>query len=346
MDSVIGKVLATAPIGDGVDGAAFDPGTQLAFASCGQSATVTIAHEEARQTHCRPGFENRTWCADDGAGSNDTPDLPAHRQIWPHAGIGQWRTPPSAHNSRDIQNFGLRNGQMIPCFPRGVLKRTAKATTAAAPRGNQGYGFFRDPGGSVARSSSAIKPSVVCSFASSAGSNFKARMALLVSGPMDASLICGNFFSILGKSKRAWKCSTVEPLVKVIQSAPSFQQAFARAGQILRFGDGLVNRRCRPRWRRVPQRVAAGRSSPPRRAAGTFSGFHALIFREGLGDLCAGAFVRRQIHLQMQFPQFGRRGRADRGDPRAADVAQVLESFEKKSKNAVTPFALVNTSQS
>jgi DNA-binding beta-propeller fold protein YncE len=46
LDSVSGKVLATTPIGDGVDGAAFDPGTQLAFASCGQSATVTIAHED------------------------------------------------------------------------------------------------------------------------------------------------------------------------------------------------------------------------------------------------------------------------------------------------------------
>ena len=47
MDSVSGKVLATAPIGEGVDGAAFDPGTQFAFASCGQSATVTIAQEHA-----------------------------------------------------------------------------------------------------------------------------------------------------------------------------------------------------------------------------------------------------------------------------------------------------------
>jgi DNA-binding beta-propeller fold protein YncE len=46
MDSTSGKVLATVPIGEGVDGAAFDSGTQLAFASCGQSAAVTIAHEE------------------------------------------------------------------------------------------------------------------------------------------------------------------------------------------------------------------------------------------------------------------------------------------------------------
>jgi YVTN family beta-propeller protein len=46
MDSANGKVLATVPIGEGVDGGAFDPGTQLAFSSCGQSATVTIARED------------------------------------------------------------------------------------------------------------------------------------------------------------------------------------------------------------------------------------------------------------------------------------------------------------
>ncbi|MEI8289922.1 MAG: YncE family protein [Verrucomicrobiota bacterium] len=42
MDSTGGKVLASVPIGDGVDANAFDPGTQLAFASCGDG-TVTIA---------------------------------------------------------------------------------------------------------------------------------------------------------------------------------------------------------------------------------------------------------------------------------------------------------------
>jgi DNA-binding beta-propeller fold protein YncE len=46
MDSANGKVLASVPVGEGVDGAAFDPGTQLAFVSCGQSAAVTIAKEE------------------------------------------------------------------------------------------------------------------------------------------------------------------------------------------------------------------------------------------------------------------------------------------------------------
>ncbi len=48
MDSASGKVLATVPIGEGVDANAFDPGTQLAFASCGDG-TTTIAHEEGDQ---------------------------------------------------------------------------------------------------------------------------------------------------------------------------------------------------------------------------------------------------------------------------------------------------------
>ena len=45
MDSTNGKVVATVPIDPGVDATAFDPGTQLAFASCG-AGTVTIAKEE------------------------------------------------------------------------------------------------------------------------------------------------------------------------------------------------------------------------------------------------------------------------------------------------------------
>ena len=45
LDSTTGKVLATVPIGGGVDGCAFDDATQLAFASCGEG-TATIAKEE------------------------------------------------------------------------------------------------------------------------------------------------------------------------------------------------------------------------------------------------------------------------------------------------------------
>jgi hypothetical protein len=46
MDSTDGKVVSSVPIGAGVDATAFDPGTQLAFSSCGDG-TVTIAHEDA-----------------------------------------------------------------------------------------------------------------------------------------------------------------------------------------------------------------------------------------------------------------------------------------------------------
>ena len=48
MNSTNGQVLATVPIGEGVDATAFDPGTQMAFSSSGEG-TVTIAREETPQ---------------------------------------------------------------------------------------------------------------------------------------------------------------------------------------------------------------------------------------------------------------------------------------------------------
>jgi DNA-binding beta-propeller fold protein YncE len=46
MNSTNGQVVASVPIGQGVDATKFDPGTQLAFCSCGDG-TVTIAHEDS-----------------------------------------------------------------------------------------------------------------------------------------------------------------------------------------------------------------------------------------------------------------------------------------------------------
>jgi mono/diheme cytochrome c family protein len=46
VDSTNGKVVATVPIGDGIDANAFDPGTGTAFASCGDG-TITAAHEDS-----------------------------------------------------------------------------------------------------------------------------------------------------------------------------------------------------------------------------------------------------------------------------------------------------------
>lgn len=46
VDADSGKVLATPPIGDGVDATAFDPGTGLAFASCGEGV-LTVVKEDS-----------------------------------------------------------------------------------------------------------------------------------------------------------------------------------------------------------------------------------------------------------------------------------------------------------
>ena len=45
-DYAAGKVVGTVPIGAGVDANGFDPGTRLAFASCGDG-TITVAHEDS-----------------------------------------------------------------------------------------------------------------------------------------------------------------------------------------------------------------------------------------------------------------------------------------------------------
>jgi DNA-binding beta-propeller fold protein YncE len=46
VDYTNGKVVATVPIGKGVDANRFDPGTGLAYASCGDG-TITVAHEDS-----------------------------------------------------------------------------------------------------------------------------------------------------------------------------------------------------------------------------------------------------------------------------------------------------------
>ncbi|HEY6769721.1 MAG TPA: YncE family protein [Candidatus Sulfotelmatobacter sp.] len=42
-----GKVITTLPIGEGVDATAFDDGTGMAFASCGESGVLTVVHEDS-----------------------------------------------------------------------------------------------------------------------------------------------------------------------------------------------------------------------------------------------------------------------------------------------------------
>ncbi|HKE91763.1 MAG TPA: hypothetical protein VKB45_15620 [Gemmatimonadales bacterium] len=49
-DAQAGKVVATVPIGQGVDANRFDPGTQLAFASTGDG-NITVVHEDGPDTY-------------------------------------------------------------------------------------------------------------------------------------------------------------------------------------------------------------------------------------------------------------------------------------------------------
>jgi YVTN family beta-propeller protein len=46
LDAQTGKRVASVPIGDGPDAAAFDPGRGLVFSSNGQSGTLTVAHQD------------------------------------------------------------------------------------------------------------------------------------------------------------------------------------------------------------------------------------------------------------------------------------------------------------
>lgn len=50
VDASSGKVLATPPIGDGVDATAFDDGTGLAFASCGEGLLTVVKEESGKYT--------------------------------------------------------------------------------------------------------------------------------------------------------------------------------------------------------------------------------------------------------------------------------------------------------
>lgn len=47
VDAGNGRVLTTVPIGAGADGAGFDPGTQMAFASGGGEGVLTVVHEDS-----------------------------------------------------------------------------------------------------------------------------------------------------------------------------------------------------------------------------------------------------------------------------------------------------------
>ena len=113
LDTETGKVVATVPIGSGVDGCAFDDATQLAFASCGDG-TTTIAKEETPQKLTTI----QTLKTERGARTIAL-DPQTHRIYLPTA---QFHPPPSPApwlSSRPaddcaehVEAFGLRPGQV------------------------------------------------------------------------------------------------------------------------------------------------------------------------------------------------------------------------------------------
>lgn len=101
VDSSTGKVVASVPIGAGVDSTWFDPATKLAFTSNGEAGTVTIAHEDSPSTlkvvqtlKTRPGA--RTMALDPAThtiylAATDYEPQPASSKARPKAMVGTFR---------------------------------------------------------------------------------------------------------------------------------------------------------------------------------------------------------------------------------------------------------------
>src|SRR5438270_2833720 len=156
---------------------------------------------------------------------------------------------------------------------------------------------------------------------------------------MEAVLICGNFFSNAGRSNRAWKFSTVELLVNVIQSAPS--SSSLAAAPVRSSVSGTV-------WYQAMSSTIAPLSSSNLGSSGLATSARSKRMRrlsmlsysasKRPGDFTRHVFVRHQIDLQVQFPELRRRRRPHCGDAHAADVAEILKCLEEiieKRRDAV-----------
>ena len=76
VDTESGKVVATVPIGDGVDANAFDPGTELGFSSNGDGTLTVIKEESAGPLHRRRDRPHPPGRAHHGARREDPQRLP------------------------------------------------------------------------------------------------------------------------------------------------------------------------------------------------------------------------------------------------------------------------------
>ena len=69
------------PIGTGVDGAAFDAGSQLAFASCGEGTTTIAKEEGPNKLTVVQTLQTERGRANDGDRSDDASDLFANGAV-------------------------------------------------------------------------------------------------------------------------------------------------------------------------------------------------------------------------------------------------------------------------
>ena len=86
VDADTGKVLATPPIGDGVDATRFDRETGLAFASCGEGVADRGAGGFAGQIQRRGKCSHRAGRAHDGAGFEDAQCVSGDGEVRPAPG--------------------------------------------------------------------------------------------------------------------------------------------------------------------------------------------------------------------------------------------------------------------
>jgi YVTN family beta-propeller protein len=99
LDTQSGKVVGTAPIGTGVDGAAFDDSTQLVFASCGEGVTNIL--KKKRPRNCASSNDNKTERADDGARSAKPAHLFAAADFQPAPSRISGPSRPRDHDEHD-----------------------------------------------------------------------------------------------------------------------------------------------------------------------------------------------------------------------------------------------------
>ena len=110
IDADSGKVVATPEIGEGVDANAFDPELAYAYASNGESGTLTVVHEDSPDKYSVvDNVPDPGACAHHGAGPQDAPGVLGDRGLWsgPGGHAGQ-RASASDNGERFVCGFDLR----------------------------------------------------------------------------------------------------------------------------------------------------------------------------------------------------------------------------------------------